>query len=178
MPIDPDQPATVLEALQASDAVDARAIDVAADGDVLVLRGSVATFEESAAAAGVAEAHADEVRNELSVDVNLREGLDAAEPEQQRQVADSMRTSSFNPVEEPDDLVEDMQDSLTENVPWDPPTDAVEVPTRAEARGRADTIEETLLEDAPGPATKSLPDLSPEELTRAAHPKPRDEEAS
>ena len=179
MVTDPDQPAVVLEALQAADTVDARAITVVADGDTVVLQGSVATFEESSAAQNVAETHADEVRNELRVDVNLREGLDLSEGANDRQIADSVSTSSFNPAEEPNDLVTDMQESLEENLPWDPPTEPVEVPTRAESRGVADRSGDddagTLLDETAG-GEKSLPDLSPEELSRAAHPQPRDEE--
>ncbi len=183
MPIDPDQPAVVMEALQAADTVDATAIEVVADGDVVVLRGSVATFEEASAAQNVAEAHAADVRNELRVDVNLREGLDFTERGPDRQVADSVSMSSFNPVEQPDDLVSDMQHSLEENLPWDPPTESVEVPTRAEARGAADRsgaddFEDGTLLDEAGAGTKSLPDMSAEELSRAAHPQPRDEETT
>ena len=181
MALDPDQPTLVLEALQAADTVDARGIDVSADGDVLVLRGTVATFEEATAATNVAEAHADEIRNELRVDVNFREGLDNQETQQDRQVADSLRSSSFNPVEQPDDLEDDLQKSLEENVPWDPPDEFIEVPTRAEARGVADRSavdddgEDTMLGE-PAAIEKSLPDMSADELSRAAHPQPRDEE--
>ena len=182
MPIDPDQTSVVLEALAAADTVDARAIDVSTDGDVLVLRGSVATFEESAAAAGVAESLADSVRNELRVDVNLREG-EASSESPQGQTADSLRGSSFDPLEQPDDLVEDLQESLEENLPWDPPTEAVEVPTRAEARRTADGTghddgPDDLVADAQRPVAKSLADLTPEELSRAAHPQPQNEETS
>jgi hypothetical protein len=182
MAIDPDQPDVVLEALRAADGVDARGIDAVADGEVLVLRGTVATFEQSSAAQLIAEQHGDRIRNELHVDVNFREGLeDGAEPTTTRP-SESLRSSSFNPVEEPDDLVGDMQHALEENLSWDAPHEYTEVPTRAEERGLADRSapddeadDNALLADVENGA-KSLPDLSPEELSRAAHPQPRDEE--
>ena len=167
----------------AADTVDARAIDVSTDGEVVVLRGSVATFEEAAAAANVAEALAASVRNELRVDVNLREGLDSTEATPDRPAADSLGGSAFNPVEQSDDLVEDLQESLEENLPWDPPTESVEVPTRAESRGTADGTGhddggDDMVRDAADPTGKSLPDLSPEELSRAAHPQAHDQETA
>ena len=167
MPIDPEQPALVRDALRAADTVDARAIAVAADGDALVLRGSVATFEESAAALSVAEAHVETVRNELRVDVNLREGLDQSEA----------TSAAAVPDDEPSDLVDDLQESLEENVPWDPPTEEIQVPTRSEARGTAGGGGDALADDAVS-TTKSLPDLSPEELSRAAHPQTPSEETA
>ncbi len=184
MAIDPDQPDVVLEALRAADAVDARGIAVTGDGDDLVLRGTVATFEESSAAQLIAEQHADRVRNELNVDVNVREGVGDPDDENTPRVAESLRTSSFNPVEEPDDVVVDMQHALEENLPWDAPHEYTEVPTRAEERGLADRSapddeddDNALLADVQEGA-KSLPDMTPEELSRAAHPQPRDEETA
>ena len=182
MAIDPDLPDVVREALRAADAVDARGIDVTGDDEDLVLRGTVATFEESSAAQLVAEQHAVRVRNELHVDVNFREGLDDAEPAPRSQ--DSLRGSSFNAAEEPDDVVVDMQHALEENLSWDAPHEYTEVPTRAEERGLADRgapdeddDDNSLLADVSDGA-KSLPDMTPDELTRAAHPQPRDEETA
>ena len=165
----------------AADSVDARAIDVSTDGDVVVLRGSVATFEEAAAAASVAESVAASVRNELRVDVNLREGLDGAEPATDAQGTESIGGSAFT-LGEQSDLVDDLQESLEENVPWDPPTESVEVPTRAESRGTADGTghddSPDMVADGSDATAKSLPDLSPEELSRAAHPQPHNEETA
>lgn len=174
MPIDPDQHDAVREALDAADSLDASSVVVAAESDVVVLRGSVATYEESSAAVTIAEQHADAVRNELRVDVNLREGVGDGEAHADAKSSEALQGSAFNPVEQTDDLVDDMQESLEENVPWDPPHEAVEVPTRAEARGVADHSGDDA--DAPDAGDKSLPDVTPEELSRAAHPQPRDEE--
>lgn len=180
MPLDPDQPDIVRQALESAETVDARGIRVEAGEDAVILRGSVATFEEASAATMIAEQHADLVRSELSVDTNLREAADMTEspPAPNRDATGS----SFNPVEQPDDLVTDMQESLDENVSWDPPHEEVQVPTRAEERGVAgsgspdDTTDDAVLDDAGDSAGKSLPDASPEELARAANPEPRDEE--
>ena len=174
MAIDPDHHDAVREALDAADSLDASAVVVATESDALVLRGSVATHEEASAALSIAEQHADAVRNELRVDVNLREGVGDGEAHADAKPSEALQGSAFNPVEQTDDLVDDMQESLEENVPWDPPHEAVEVPTRAEARGVADHSGDDA--DAPEAGEKSLPDLTPEELSRAAHPEPRDEE--
>lgn len=184
MPIDPDQLAVVREALSAADAVDARGIQAIADEGVLVLRGTVATFEESSAAQLIAEQHGDQVRNELHVDVNFREGLDDTAEARTPRGGESLRGSSFNPVEEPDDVVGDMQHALEENLPWDAPHEYTEVPTRAESRGVADrgapdedADDNSLLADVET-GTKSLSDMTAEDLTKAAHPQPRDEETA
>ena len=185
MAIDTDQIDEVREALEAADSVDPSSIHVLADGDAVVLRGSVATFEESAAAQQIATEHATAVRNELHVDHNLRESGGSeisADDLDDASRREGLRGSSYDPLEEADDVVTDIQESLDENRPWDPPHEAVEVPTRAEARGIADrrvagaeVDDDTLLDDE-GEGGKSLPDLSPEELARAAHPEPREED--
>lgn len=178
MAIDQDQRDVILEALQASDAVDTDAVDITGGDGVVVLRGTVATFEESTAVEHIASQHVPEVRNELQVDPNLREGARGGTQPPDERRSEALRGSSFDRVEEPDDLVSDTQDSLDENVSWDPPHAPVEVPTRAEERGRAEAgspsgaaEEGELLDDtADSAAAKSLPDVAPEELRRAAHP--------
>ena len=183
MPVDPDQPDLVREALLSADSLDSRGIRVETDDDVIVLRGSVASHEEATAAAMIAERHADAVRNEISVERNLREVTDMAQDQPVARPSRDARGSSLAAVEEPDDLVEDMQESLTENVPWDPPHEAVQVPTRAEERGLVDRSPDDpagddVLDEADDAGAKSLPDLSPEELARAANPLPRDKETN
>ena len=186
MAIDTDQIDEVLAALEAADSVDCGGIRVDADGDAVVLRGSVATFEESSAAQQIAHEHADSVRNELVVDHNLREtggseptAADNADDSARR---DGLRGSSYDPLERSDDIVTDVQESLDENEPWDPPHESVEVPTRAEARGvadrrvaPADADLDAELDEDPGSGGKSLADVSPEELAQAAHPQPEED---
>jgi hypothetical protein len=188
MTIDTDQIDEVLAALAAADSVDATGIRVETDNDVVVLRGAVATFEESTAAEQAAQERAETVRNELVVDHNLREtgGMeptsdDGAESSRR----DGLRGSSFDPLEQANDVVTDVQESLDENVAWDPPHESVEVPTRAEARGLAprgagitDEDPDTELDEEPASTGKSLPDMAPEELARAAQPRPAEEDRS
>lgn len=183
MATDFEDPDVILEALQASDAVDARSLRLSVDDDVLVLRGTVATFEEASAALRIAQEHAPEVRNELRVDANLREGTEypgeAGGDETRR---DGLQGSSFDALERSDDVVTDVQDSLDENVAWDPPHEPVEVPTRAESRGIADpnaadddNDDAGVLDESTDPTATSLPDMSAEELERSAHPESEQE---
>ena len=189
MAIDTDQIDEVLAALEAADSVDCGGIRVDADGDDVVLRGSVATFEESSAAQQIAQEHADTVRNELAVDHNLREtgGMEPTSRDDADDAArrEGLRGSSYDPLERSDDIVTDVQDSLDENEPWDPPHEAVEVPTRAESRGvadrrvaPADADLDAELDEDPGSGEKSLADVSPEELARGAHPQPAEEDTN
>lgn len=187
MAIDTDQIDEVLQALEAADSVAAGGIRVVSENDAVVLRGSVATFEESTAAQQIAGEHADAVRNELTVDHNLRE---TGGPEQAGGAPvdrrEELRGSSYEPAEGEDDLVTDAQDALDENVSWDPPHESVEVPTRAEARGVADRrpapadAADTGAErdDDPHSDAKSLPDVSPEELARTAQPQATQEDTN
>jgi hypothetical protein len=189
MAIDTDQIDDVLAALAEVDSVDARGIRVDAEDEAVVLRGSVATHEESAAAQQVAQERAEAVRNELVVDPNLREtgGVEPTAAVDKSARREGLQGSSFDPLERTDDLVTDVQESLDENVSWDPPHAPVEVPTRAEARGVADRG--AVVADSDGPAEveldeqnatveRSLPDVSAEELTRAAHPQPAEEDTN
>ena len=184
MAMDTDQIDEVREALAAAETINAHDVDVTLDGDVVVLTGAVATFEESSAAMQIASEHADQVRSELRVDPNVREGVAGTGEDFAQEAArrDGLRGSSFDPLEQGDDVVTDMQEALEENVPWEPPHEAVEVPTRAESRGTADRntapvgeTDDGLL-DEPAVIEKSLPDLTAEDLARAARPAPRDEE--
>lgn len=184
MAIESDEPEVILEALRASDAVDARGLSVAFDEGDVVVRGTVATYEEASAALRIAGEHAPGVRNELRVDPNLREGADPAVASDSGDALrrDGLRGSSFDPLERADDLVTDVQESLDENLPWDPPHEPVEVPTRAESRGVADpnaadddNPDAGLLDETPDAGAMSLPDMSAAELERAAHPEPQQE---
>ena len=187
MAIDTDQIDEVRAALEAADSVDAGNVRVVAEGDAVILRGSVATFEQSSAAQQIAQEHAETVRNELVVDHNLREtgGMDPTPAEDGDGAArrEGLQGSAYDPLERSDDVVTDSQESLDENVPWDPPHESVEVPTRAEARGVADRrsapadadLGAELDEDTTSTET-SLADVSPEELARAAHPQPAEED--
>lgn len=138
MAIDQEQRDVILDALQTSDVVDSQGIDVVLGEDTMVLRGTVATFEQSDAAEHIASQHAEEVRNELRVDPNTREGVGDETLDADERRAAALQYSVYNPADRPGDLVSDVQESLDENVPWQPPNEPVEVPTRAEERGRED----------------------------------------
>lgn len=179
MAIDSDDPDVIVQALQASDSVDARAVDVIVEDGAVVVRGTVATFEEASAALRIAEEHTPNVRNELRVDVNMREGIgDVAPP---TDAPRDLQGSTYQ-VDGDDDLVSDVQESLDESLPWNPPDEPVEVPTRAESRGIADPNaaddddpEAGVLAESADPTDTSLPDVSADELARAAHPESQQE---
>lgn len=191
MAIDTDQIDEVRRALEAAESVDAAGIRIVGDDDVVVLQGSVATFEESSAAQQAAQQHAENVRNELVVDHNLREtgGVEPSTGDGVEEASrrEGLRGSAYDPLERADDVVADVQDSLDENVAWDPPHESVEVPTRAETRGVADRRAGS---PAAGPAAdpdeeepeaddkKSMADVSPEELARSARPQVTEEDTS
>jgi hypothetical protein len=140
MAIDTDQIDEIREALRAADSVDPSSIQITAEDDVLVLRGSVATFEQASAAQQIAQERLESVRNELQVDTNLREDGTSVQTAGGAEAGrrEGLRGSSYDPLEQADDVVTDFQESLDENLPWDPPHEAVEVPTVAESRGRGD----------------------------------------
>ncbi len=181
----PEELDRIAEALRDTDAVDASGIELRDEGGAVVLRGAVPSFEEATLAAAIAEQHGGTmaVRNELRVDPNLREdpspGLSAT---YERGGGEEVRASSYEgSFDEGDDLVTDVGDALAENVPWDPPDQPTEAPTLAEERGVVDHDVTALEPAAAGPLSEdeaegvepSLPDLSPEDLRRAAHPEPR-----
>ncbi len=185
MAIRPEVLDLIQEALDRADGVDPSDIDLELDGDAVVLRGAVSTFEEASAAALLAEEHASAVRNELRIDPNLREnpvGVDslAVAPEPGGTPAADAE------VGQPDDLVTDVGDALAENVPWEPPDEPTFVPTLAEERGVVDHDVVAVEPADAGPLSEedaegvepSLPDLSAEELRRAARPAPRDDDRS
>lgn len=169
----------IRQAFAETDGVEDRAIDLDVDGaGVLVLRGSVATPEQATAAEAAARLHVDDVRNELRVDANLREDPAGSDGGPYETPAEELQGSTLPPPsEQSDDLQTDVQMSLEENLPWDPPDRSVEVPTRLEQRGGVDrdvTVPEVadegpLDEDAADGTAPSLPEMSAAELARSAH---------
>ena len=121
--IDPDDLAAIKERLDDSDRVDARRVELAAEGDTVVLRGAVAEPEEAAAAALIVEQVAERVVNELRIDTNLREGVeDPVDAEQVVPVENEILIGSTDMLAGPDaTITSDMAEALQENEPWDPP---------------------------------------------------------
>ena len=127
----------ILAALQASGRIDASRIEVATEGDVVVLTGSVASAEEATWAETVAGEFATGVSNQLRVDRMLREGI--IEPKAAEKItpaADEVLVGSTDMLAGPDaEITSDITESLEENVPWDPPTEPTLAPTQAEYGG-------------------------------------------
>lgn len=184
MAIDEETRARINDALERSDRVDAGRIDVADDGDAVVLRGAVATPEEATVAVMIAEADATEavtVRNELRVDEGLREataqdagGVAAGKATPQR--------SPEQPGQPADDLTPHAEEALGESIAWDPPDAPSTAPTQGEERGRLarDTSVPPSAEagtvDDPDDVDPSAADLSAAELERTARPQPDHDE--
>jgi hypothetical protein len=173
-------------ALDEATSVDASRIQLESDDDGgVVLRGAVATAEQASAASLVVEEYADAVRNLLGVDHNLREtaGVDAPSEGDWTGTAaarsdDPERATERATGEMGGEIVTDVQESLDENVAWEPPHEPVMVPSAGEERGTLDhpsSVEEPaeagpLSEEEADATTPSLPELSPEELARSARP--------
>lgn len=151
----------IREALADSGGVELDRVELLLDEGAVVLRGGVSTAEEASLATMVAEQHADEVRNLLSVDAGLREN----EADHMAVAADAAGRTARDPVT-------GMEEALGENVAWDPPAQPHMVPTRDEERGVISDQElEPLAEQgADGDGEPSLPGVSQAELERDARP--------
>lgn len=181
---DDDTIARIRDVLDASPRIDAARVEVSRDGGDVVLRGAVATPEESSVAAMIVEGkaadafrattEADEtltVRNELRVDAGLREV--ASEAAASADAAES-EVPPPPPGEAPPDLTTDAHDALSENVAWDPPDAPSFAPTRGEELGRPQGAS-SMPDPAPAGAVDgeadtepSASDLSAADLERSA----------
>lgn len=165
MTADDETLARIRAALDDSDRVDAARVEVARDGQQVVLRGAVATAEEGTAAAMIAERDADRVRSDLRVDAGLREATSTGAPPPTGQPAAAPSTSPEDPTRPADDLTANVEEALGENLAWDPPDVPASAPTRAEERGSpAGEASEA------GEVEPSAGDLSAAELQRDARP--------
>jgi hypothetical protein len=184
--------------LASSERVDADRIEVLGAGDVIVLRGAVATDEQATVAALVAERHAQAVRNELRIDGNLREDTSAAAPPgaapdaalQGSSTSDarprgqelSTQVGAGRPTAISSDLTTDVDEALAENVAWDPPDEPRLAPTPTEQRGSSErdgrTVASAAAGDLDSPADEVSPsaaDLSAAQLADSARPDDKDE---
>ena len=176
---DPKALDELADALERSDSVDASRIVLSvADDGVVVLRGAVATVEQADQAALLASELADDVRNELRVDVNVREDITELGGREDGGADSSRRGADLATQEVGGDLTTDVQESLDENIPLDPPDEPVFVPTAREQRGGIDAGGDVELPadagdldgDDAAATQPSLADMSPEELARSARP--------
>ena len=162
-------------ALGESDRLDARRVEVKAREDGVVLRGSVATPQESTIAAQIAQEYAALVTNDLLVDPNLREGaVDAPYVEEAVPAENEILMGSPDMLAGPESGAEqDLSRALEESLPWDPPDEPQLAPTRAEYGGALSegdggpiTSEDPAPEDI-DPSAYAASDLSAEELKLA-----------
>jgi hypothetical protein len=181
--MDPDPAAGVREALDASERVDARLIDVEVDGDLVVLRGLVASAEEADVAVLLAEQRAGAVVNQLRVDPAVREQpTEPAAGEPAVAAEDEVLVGDVDMLAGPEaDITDDLDLALQENQPWDPPEEPIVPPVRAERAGGTpsqggDRSEDPDADELPGlhDERPAAADLSAEELRVAAegHPLP------
>lgn len=185
MAIDDETRARIRDALQRSDRVDAGRIDVADDGEEVVLRGAVASPEEATVAVMIAEndaADAVSVRNELRVDEGLREATAQDAGGVAAEDAAAPQRSPEQPAQPADDLTPHAEEALGEGIAWDPPEEPTTAPTQGEERGvlAHDTsvppsAEEGMVDD-PHDVEPSAADMSAAELERTARPQPDHDE--
>jgi len=123
MRIDPEALEEVRAVLDDSPRVDAQRVGVSIEHDEVVLRGTVATPEEAEFAAMLAEEIVPAVVNELRVDPALREGTVDPEPTAQTPLpSDEVPLGGPDPLAGPEaGFTSDVQRSLDENEPLDPP---------------------------------------------------------
>ncbi|MGH3666493.1 MAG: BON domain-containing protein [Egibacteraceae bacterium] len=175
----------IREALDAADGIDATRIDLDAEGDGVVLRGAVASPEESTVAGMLASQHVAAVRNELGVEPNLREDPtdDTLGAGDWGDEDDPARATQLATEEHGGDITDRAAEAQAESIPWEPPHEPVGVPTTAEERGELDHKVGAVDSADPGPlpedeaeaTSPSLADLSAEELRRSAHGSDRGE---
>ena len=177
--IDRDDLAVIRERLEESDRIDARLIELEADGDAVVLRGSVAAPEEAEAAALLVGQFADQVVNDLRIDPNLREGTDEPlDVERAVPIENEILVGSTDMLAGPDaQISSDISESLQENEPWDPPDEPQLAPVADEYAGAAspggggDVADADPAEDVPS-SDYAAADLSREDLEAGAHGAP------
>jgi hypothetical protein len=135
--LDPEILDEIKLALEDSDRVDATRIVLESDETGVILRGAVASSDEASAAALIAEARADNVANELTIDPALREGIEAPLSVEPVQPAENeVLVGSTDMLAGPDAAMEtDLGRALEENVPWTPPDEPQMAPTEEEYGG-------------------------------------------
>lgn len=175
--VDRDDLEVIRQALEDSERVDARRVDLVLDGDRVVLRGSVSEPEEADAVALLVERYADDVVNELRVDESLREGVDEPrEGEPATPVENEVLVGSTDMLAGPDSqITPDVARALEENEPWDPPDEPSLAPVQEEYAGATSPGGGGATDELGDEGDRDVPrseyaaaDLSQEELEAAA----------
>lgn len=136
MALDADTVQQVRARLRVSTAVNDERIELARQGQQLVLQGAVATPEEASIALELAEEVAGDVIDDLRVDPDLRsETEDLLDGEPAGAYDDEELIGSVDMLAGPDaTFTEDLADALDNNEPWIPPDVESAAPTRLEER--------------------------------------------
>jgi hypothetical protein len=168
--------------LHDDEGVDDRRVVLATEGDALVVGGSVATQEEADRALLIAERSGAEVVDRLQIDPALREGVeDPSRSEEVDPLEDEVLVGSTDMGAGPDSsFTDDLQESLDENEPLDPPDEPLFPATRAEARDarpwevgeEADPDLDVDLDDVAEDDRPAAADLTEQDLREAAEGRP------
>ena len=175
--VDEDMVEEIRAALEDSDRVDARRINVRASDREVVLEGSVSSPEEASAAGVIAEGYSTRVVSRLQVDANLREGTaDPVDREAAVPADNEVLVGDADMLSGPDSATEtDMSRAFEENVPWEPPTEPHLAPTDSEyASGASEGGPEEVDTADPAPDEVARSDYAAADLSREELELPRE----
>ena len=175
--VDMDDLALIRQRLEESDRVDARRIELDLQDDVVILKGSVAEADEASAAQLIVEQFVERVENQLRIDRNLREGVDApVQGEPAVPVENEVLVGSTDMLAGPDaEITSDIARALEENEPWDPPDQPSLAPVQEEYGGAmspGDASEEGVVGPEIDRSDYAAADLTREDLEAAARGAP------
>jgi hypothetical protein len=168
--------------LHDDEGVDDRRVVLAAEGDALVVGGSVATQEEADRALLVAERSGAQVVDRLQIDPALREGIEEpSRGEEIEPLEDEVLVGGTDMLAGPDtEFTDDLQASRDENEPLDPPEEPLFPSTQGEARNAepweveedADPELDVDLDDVTEDDRPAAADLTEQDLREAAEGRP------
>jgi hypothetical protein len=168
--------------LHDDDGVDDRRVVLAAEGDALVVGGSVATQEEADRALLVAERSGAQVVDRLQIDPAVREGIEEpSRAEEIEPLEDEVLVGGTDMLAGPDtEFTDDLQASLDENEPLEPPEEPLFPSTQGEARNAepwkveedADPELDVDLDDVTEDDRPAAADLTEQDLREAAEGRP------
>jgi hypothetical protein len=177
MVMDPEDLRAIRQALEDSPRVEASRITVGYAragpgeglGGTVRLSGAVGDSTEAAAAETIASEYAPRVVNHLRIDPGLREGIASHPPwEAAVPVEGEVLVGSPDMLSGPEpETMADQLEALSDNQPWDPPSQPWMAPTPAEAvepRYDGDPDDDEEEDPTLGDESPSAPDLSADQL--------------